>query len=392
MFRRRIRLLLAVLAALTLTWNGLASASATPVGGALNGTRLMPGTALYPRVLRLQHSGKANGRIVASVVTFDSDGAGIGAVFGSRDGGRRFERIGSISDPDAAKGLCCSTLYELPRRVGSLPAGTLLWSATVGQGAGDQRRVTIPLWASRDHGRTWSKVSTVMTASNAGGLWEPELAVSRDGRLVLYISDETQQPAHSQTLIETVSSNGRTWSTPRNIVAADDPELRPGMPVVRQLPNRSYLMSYEICGPDEGCRERIRRSPDGIRWGKVADLGDLIFAADGTGFRHTPSISWYADGSRDGALLTTGQMLYDRDGNIAAGSGATVMRNDHPNGRSWRLGAAPVAIQDPYDNYCPNYSSSLLPMPERGALLELTTGYDDDQVCTTYFATGALPR
>jgi hypothetical protein len=58
----------------------------------------------------------------------------------------------------------------------------------------------------------------------------------------------------------------------------------------------------------------------------------------------------------------------------------------------WTTAPAPVRILAPYDNYCPNYSSSLLPMPEHGTILELATGYDDTGTCTTYFATGRLPR
>ncbi|QDP94731.1 exo-alpha-sialidase [Microlunatus elymi] len=390
MSRHPIRFLLSLCVAVALALAGLTPASAVPTGGALNGTRLMAGTALYPRVLRLQHSGSADGRIIASVVTF-GDSGGIGAIFASRDDGRSFSRIGSVVDPGAAQGLCCSTLYELPRRVGDLTPGTLLWSASVGQNAGADRRMTVPIWASRDHGRSWQRLATVLTAANSGGLWEPEFAVSRDGRLVLYVSDETQQPAHSQTLIETVSRDGRSWSAARNVVAAADPDLRPGMPVVRRLPNGSYLMSYEICGPGQDCRQRVRRAPDGVSWGDPADLGRLVATRDGQQFRHAPTISWYDDRSGGGALLSVGQMLYDRDGDVAAGNGSTIFYTSAaPEGR-WRTAQAPVRIAAPYDNYCPNYSSSLLPMPERGRLLELATGYDDSGVCTTYFATGRLP-
>lgn len=388
---RPLMLLLSCCAAAVLMITGITPSSAAPPGGAENGSRLMAGVALYPRVIRLQHSGPATGRIIASAVTFDSNGAGIGAIFASTDHGRSFQRIGSVTDPYAAQGLCCSTLYELPRRVGKLSAGTLLWSASVGQGAA-VRRMTLPVWASSDHGRTWRKLGTVATSPNDGGLWEPEFTVSRDGRLVLFVSDESQQPTHSQTLVASISTDGGNWSPLRNVVAADDPALRPGMPVVRRLPHGDYLMSYEICGPGEGCRQRIRRSADGIDWGDPADLGTLIDAADGTGFRHAPTISWYADGSRDGALLSVGQMLYDSAGAIAEGNGSTIMSNNGRPEAAWTTAEAPVRIAAPYDNYCPNYSSSLLPMPESGRLLELATGYDADGVCTTYFGTGNLPH
>lgn len=366
--------------------------AAPPPGGAENGTRLMQGVALYPRAIRLEHSGRANGTIVASAVTF-ADGAGHGAIFSSTDHGRTFQRIGTVSDPGAAEGLCCATLYELPRRVGDLPAGTLLWSASVGQEADPAtRRMTLPVWASRDHGRTWNHVSTAATAAGVRGLWEPEFAVSPGGDLVLYVSDENQQPTHSQTIVQTTSSDGRTWGPLRNVVAAADPALRPGMPVVRRLPGGTYLMSYEICGPGQNCRHMTRRSPDAVRWGPATGLGNPVRTTDGTHFRHAPTISWYDDGTRDGRLLAVGQMLYGADGAVLPGNGSTIMTNDAAPESPWRTAAAPVRIFEPWNNYCPNYSSTLLPMPERDEVLELATGYESaGGACTTYFAVAGLP-
>jgi hypothetical protein len=384
------------LAALTLT-TAVAPATATgptgtPPGGAENGTRLMDGPALYPRAIRLEHSGEANGAIIASTVTF-AGGAGHGAIFSSTDDGRTFTRIGTVSDPGAAEGLCCSTLYELPRQVGDLPAGTLLWSASVGQEADPAtRRMTLPVWASKDQGRTWEYVSTAATAAGVKGLWEPEFAVSPDGGLVLYVSDENQQPTHSQTIVQSTSADGLTWSPLENVVAAQDPALRPGMPVVRQLPSGTYLMSYEICGPGQDCRHLTRRSPDGVSWGPVDHLGKPVRTADGTHFRHAPTISWYNDGTDDGRLLGVGQMLYGADGTVQPGNGTTIMTNDAAPESPWRTADAPVRILEPWNNYCPNYSSSLLAMPERGELLELATGYDaEGGTCTTYFAVAGLP-
>lgn len=366
--------------------------AAPPPGGAENGTRLMEGVALYPRAIRLEHAGAANGTIIASAVTFTGD-VGHGAIFSSTDSGRTFQRVGTVSDPGAAEGLCCSTLYELPRQVGDLPAGTLLWSASVGQQADPEtRRMTLPVWASRDQGRTWEHISTAATAPGGKGLWEPEFAVTPDGRLALYVSDENQQPTHSQTIVQTVSSDAVTWSPLENVVAADDPALRPGMPVVRRLPSGTYLMSYEICGPGQDCRHMTRRSPDGLGWGPENNLGSPVRTADGTHFRHAPTVSWYDDGTGDGRLLAVGQMLYGADGAVLPGNGSTIMTNDAAPESPWRTAAAPVRIFEPWNNYCPNYSSSLLPMPERGEVLELATGYESEGgACTTYFAVAGLP-
>jgi hypothetical protein len=378
-----------IIFALVLVTGNLSPAAAAP-GAAENGTRLMPTVALYPRVIQLAHSGEANGRIIASVVTF-SGGAGHGAIFESTDNGRSFSRIGTVSDPGATRGLCCSTLYELPQQVGDLPAGTLIWSASVGQDAGAGRRMTLPVWASADQGRTWRYLSTIATSPNFGGLWEPEFTVAADGRLVMFVSDESQQPAHSQTLVMSTSTDALSWTPLTNVVAAEDPALRPGMPVVRKIPNGDYLMSYEICGPGQDCRHRIRRSVDGLDWGPADDLGRPIRSKAGTHFRHAPTISWYDDGTGNGRLLAVGQMLYNADGSVAEGNGSTIFVTGAAPESKWYQAAAPVRITEPYNNYCPNYSSSLLPLPETGELLELATGYDANGVCTTYFATGDLP-
>jgi len=391
---RRARLIMIGLTLLVTTAAGVlptSRAAAVPTGGAENGSRLMAGTALYPRVIRLTHSGNADGQIIASVVTFDATG-GVGAIFRSTDNGASFARIGSVRDPGATQGLCCSTLYELPRRVAGLAAGTLLWSASVGQNAGDLRRMTLPVWASSDHGQTWRRLAVAATSPNFGGLWEPEFTVSRDGRLVLFTSDESQQPTYSQVLDAATSPDGSNWGSLHNVIASDDPDLRPGMANVRQLPDQTYLMSYEVCGPGQDCRQRVRHSVDGIHWGDPTDLGTAVQTADGSHFRHAPTISWYRDRGGHGRWLAVGQMLYDGSGSVAAGNGSTIFSAVGSGQGSWTPAPAPVRILDPYDNYCPNYSSSLLAMPERGTVLELATGYDDTGTCTTYFGTGELPR
>jgi hypothetical protein len=352
-----------------------------------SGTLLRSNVGLYPRLVRLAHSGSADGTIVASVVTFDGNN-GLGAIYASHDEGRTFAQIGTVADPASAvgKGLCCATLYELPRRVGALPAGTLLWASSAGQDSGADRRMSIRVYASRDHGRTWSYLATPAVASNGLGLWEPEFTVSRGGRLVVFFSDETDQPAHSQMLVDSVSADGVHWTSRAPVVSSDDPAARPGMANVRRIARGRYLMTYEVCGGSYGCRVHYRESADGLRWGDPADLGPTITAADGTYFAHTPTITWTPAGGQDGLLYLGGQILEGPDGTPAAGNGHTVLVSRHGPGGPWSAIPSPVAVPDPYDNYCPNYSSPLLTL-RRGGLLEIATDYDTDGVCKAYFAT-----
>lgn len=345
---------------------------------------------LYPRAIRLAHSGSANGDIMASVVTFDGN-SGLGAIYASHDNGRSFTQVGTVADPAAAngKGLCCATLYELPRRVGRLPAGTLLWSASAGQDSGADRRMSIRVWQSQDHGRTWSYLATPAVAANTAGVWEPEFTVAADGRLVVFYSDETDQPAHSQMMVQSESPDGVTWSAPHGTIVSNDPGARPGMANVRQIPRQGYLMTYEVCGAGsgQGCTVHYRRSADGVHWGDPAALGPQIAGADGRYLVHTPTISWTPGHGRYGRLFLVGQLLHNADGTPAPGNGRTVMVSDAGPAGPWRSFDAPVQVPDAFDSYCPNYSSTLVPVGGN-RLLEIATSFGDDGVCRASYATG----
>jgi hypothetical protein len=375
-------MVVAMLAALVWAPNGPAGADTT--AAAASGTPLRPGVSMYPRALRLQHSGAANGRIITSVVTWVDGDDGRGAFNESVDGGATFRSVGSAAPAGSANngGLCCGSLYELPAQVGNLPRGTLLWAASVGQNA-PNRRMSLQVWQSRDTARTWTYLSSCAVAGNTGGLWEPELAVDAAGRLVCYFADETRSAQHSQTIRRTVSGDGVTWSQPVDVVAASNPALRPGMPVVRRLPDGRYLMAYEICG--SGCDVYLRYSPDGSGWGAATSLGTRVVAADGRFFRHAPTISV----TGDGRILLVGQMLYNADGSIAAGNGRTLMVNARAGSGAWSVIAAPVSVPGARNDPCPNYSSTLVPSADSSRVLEIATDYADG-VCRAFYATGPI--
>jgi hypothetical protein len=356
------------------------------------GTPLGNGTGLYPRAVRLEHSGAANGRVLASVVTFDGNN-GIGAVHESTDGGATFRQVGRVTDPESAagQGLCCATLFELPRQVGALPAGTLLWASSAGQDE-QNRRMALRIWRSGDVGRTWSYLSSCATATGTGGLWEPEFSVAADGALVCHYADETD-PAHSQKLAATRSYDGVHWQDRRNTVAGGWEADRPGMPVVRKLPDGTYFMSFEICNPggQYQCVVHYRTSPDGWNWGDPASLGFRPETVDGKYFRAAPTIAWAPapGGGPNGRILLIGQQLLNRDGTPAADSGRTILANTENGTGPWYEIEAPVRVTAPTATYCPNYSSPLLPSADGRTVLEIATDWDGD-VCRPYVATGPL--
>lgn len=370
-----------------------------PRGPQIGVTRqLSAEVALYPRAVRLEHSGSYNGRIVAAVVTHSGQRAG-GAIFESADDGASFSPLSTITDPKGTdgKGLCCGTLFEVPQTVGRTPAGTLLWAASTGQNE-RPRRMAIRVWKSSDHGRTWSYLSSCSQAQNGGGLWEPELSVDAAGRLICYFSDETQQPRYSQVLARTVSlDGGYTWSRKQDVVASPDATHRPGMAVVRKLPYGIYIMSYEICvaGGVRKCGVHFRTSSDGWNWGDPAGLGVRPETTGGDHFEHAPTIAWAPDGGMYGRLILTGQVLTAKSGSVAAGSGRVVLTNSRRGSGPWTETQAPVAVPIPDDDattydQCSNYSSALLPSADGRRVLGISTRHDADGVCRAYYATGRL--
>jgi hypothetical protein len=348
--------------------------------------RLTDQVALYPRAIRLSHSGAANGRVIVSVVSHGG-GNGTGEIFQSTDDGAGFTHIGTIADPEAAhgRGLCCGTLYEVPRQTGRTAEGTLLWAASVGQNA-PRRRMALRVWQSTDHGRSWSFLSSCATARNTGGLWEPEISMDSTGRLVCHFSDETQS-GHSQVLARVRSADGgHTWSAAVNTVVPRNPHDRSGMAVVRELPYGIYVMTYELCaqpGPSN-CVVHLRTSTDGWDW-KGTDT--VPQTAQGAHLEHTPTIAWAPGGGMFGRIVLAGQVLALDDGQISPASGHVLFTNDQRGAGSWTSIAAPLATPVPARDACSNYSSALLPSADGKSLLEISTRYDKDDVCRAYYAT-----
>ncbi len=374
-----IRKILIIIKTLVLSIIFCATASAA------NGALLRNGTGLYPRAIRLEHSGTANGRIIAGIVTF-SQKNGLGAIYQSTDNGASFTQIGTVADTQAAdgRGLCCATLFELPRRIGKLQPGTLLWAASIGQDT-PNRSMTIRVWKSTDQGRNWSYLSTVAAASNTRGLWEPEFSVDASRRLVCHYADETDAQ-YSQKLVRVRTSNGRIWVGYGATVASNLSSDRPGMPVVRKLPNGTYFMSYEICtaGGQFRCAAHYRTSADGWNWGEPNSLGIRFETADGKYFSHAPTITVSPLPAPNGKILLVGQILRNADGTVAAGNGRTIFTNTNNGAGNWTEIGAPIAVTNPFDNYCPNYSSTLLASTDGRSIFEIATDYDGS-VCKAYF-------
>ncbi len=374
----------------------------------------LPHSTLYPRLIRLHHAPRAlNNSILAKTGN---------RLFRSLDEGRTFTYLATVpthnleagspgvgkDDPDKER--CCSTLYELPGKLGRFNAGTLLYSGSFfSHGV-----PAIEIFTSTDQGVHWQYLSTPMrSGDDHHGLWEPAFSTANDGSLLLFVSDETD-PCCSQKLIQTRSVDLLHWEPRRDTVvgpspaaatppgAASSPESaaspgtaaspgaaaspghdRPGMAVISALPGGAYLMSYEVCGPTAHCQVYTRTSADGIDFGPPSSFGTRAVTAAGQYLAHAP-LHVFDPVTRQ--IVLSGQILYEPDGTVSRRNGELLFVNAAPGGRQpWSTMPAPVQVPTAYDNFCPNYSSALLPT-SRG-LLELASDYDRRHTCTSYFAT-----
>jgi hypothetical protein len=360
---------------------------------------LIPDSVGYPRVVRLSHGpAVSNGWILASTT---------GKIFQSKDDGKTFTFLGDAPTKPDSRVRCCQALYELPQAVGSLPAGTLLYSATYSSGDGVTQNPTgnppgnprerglpaIEIYMSTDQGAHWTYHSTPVIGrgeKGTGGLWEPDFTVARDGSLVMFWSDETYSCC-SQKLSKIRTSDGVTWKDSSDVVATTTQADRPGMIIVKKLPTGVYFMSYEICGdPITGrkCAAYYRISRDGWNYGVATDPGKRIETADGQYFEHAPANIWSPSPlSPNGVILVVGQVLHNADGSVAPQNGKVLFMNALLDGSGpWSMIEAPVEVPHSYDNPCPNYSSALLPVQDGAALLELASDYYALQKCGMYFS------
>lgn len=354
------------------------------------------GGSSYPRLIKLEHSGDATGHMMASMTTY-VDNAGRAVIYESSDDGASFRQVGEIRDPagENKKGVCCSTLYELPSAVGDMPAGTLLWAGTFGVGDdADQRHASIRMWRSDDHGRTWNYMSNVVTPPQGPGVWEPEFTVAADGSLVALYSDD-MDPVHDQKMVEVRSKDGRTWTDRTDIVMNSKFTVRPGMAGVRRLPDGTFVMAYEVCNydPHHLCPTFMRTSVDGWNWGDPMNLGTEIVSDNKTYPTHTPTITW-APGGPDGRLVMAYQVLQNPDGTPAPGDGNTLLVNDNPkNLRSgWREIPSPVQIKYSRGSDCRNFSPTLAPSADGQSVVHIATDYIKyiGGPCEAFFGKGPI--
>lgn len=358
---------------------------------AITGTQI-EGTRGYPRIIRLSHQQNSSGTNGWLLL-------GAGDIFYSKDNGATWKYRGELPEQSGLVPLCCATLFEMPRTVGSLTEGTLLRAGSycVGHGAakpceGSEGVPGIVIFISKDQGKTWSYLSTpVRAATNTnGGIWEPEFEIAKDNSLVMFWSDETHQCCRGQDLRQMRTTDGVHWSDEKQTVVGVE-GARPGMIIVRRNnATGKYFMTYEYCGAGHKCSVYFRTSDDGWNFGKPTEMGTLIQTADGDILQHAPANIWVPyPGLSDGLLIVSGQIVSGKDENTM--NGRVLFVNTHDGSGPWSTIPAPVQIPTVNGHRpCVNYSTALLPSKNSTSLLELTGAFPQTGPCSTYFASELL--
>jgi len=229
--------------------------------------------ALYARAMQA-----SNGKMYATFEQYTT-GVSVFPIYESTNNGQDWTKVGDVKDTHKGVGMRWEPqLYELPQAMGSMAAGTLLCAGLVLPY--DRSFCEIDLYMSTDSGRNWTYVSTIAEGKVAtpgnDPVWEPFLLVA-NSKLICYYSDE-RDPAYGQKLVHQTTTDGVNWSSVVDDVAISGGQ-RPGMAVVAQMSNGSYIMTYEIIGNPSGAYYKISSNPES--W-NAANAG-TVFDAKGSG-------------------------------------------------------------------------------------------------------------
>lgn len=201
----------------------------------------------------------------------------------------------------------------------ALPNGEVLLT---GRSLIDGESYQLPVFRSANGGNDWTRLSNI--DANEGspgtlkgrGLWEPHLALLRDGRVTVMYSSE-KHAGYSQIVAQKVSPDrGVSWGPEiRAVAEPGGGKLRPGMPVLAHLTNGESLLVYEVVGLGRG-DVYCKLSRDGITW--TDGLGQRIPAQEAGPF-----------------------VLATDEGRVFVTSCANVLSVSDDAGHSWRRSDPP---------------------------------------------------
>ncbi|WP_243042799.1 exo-alpha-sialidase [Dyella sedimenti] len=360
-----------------------ARVAAQEVPDAAVGTRLADGTG-YVSVARVEHGAAGDsGRLL---MVFEQDGMDGIPLWESRDGGEHWRFLMNVIDQVHAGDRRWQLRWqphitELPRASGDLPAGTLVLSANA-TGNDPKGRVVeedLQLYTSNDGGKSWHYRSSIIQGGghpedkDNKGVWESNVHVLDDGRLVAYYSSEQHKAeGYNQVLAHKLSTDGgKHWGAETLDVAIPGGVQRPGMAIVTRLPDHRYAMTYEnIDGPRNG-QVFIKFSRDGLDWGDPQRHGEPVMTLSGFWPAACPVVRWFPLGGPEGVIVVSAQ----RGGGGADEGGRDLYWNNASGRGPWWEVRAPV--QKRTGNIHAGWTQALL-LRDDGSLLHVTSSSAPD--------------
>jgi hypothetical protein len=333
-----------IFVSLCLAWCLAGSAAAQPVDRTV-GKKLVDGQA-YVTLVRLSHQANPsdNGRLL---IAFEENGMEGIPIYESRDEGESWQLVTHATDAQASDHARCNLhwqphLTEMPRTMGELKAGTVLLSASAVCNGDNGRMASmqLQLYGSTNQGRSWQYRSTIVDGTAELPVWEPNLLVLDDGKLVTFYSSEVhKQDGYNQMLGHKLSTDqGKSWGPEVADTAMPGGVERPGMVIVTRLPNGLYVYNYEdVQGPNNG-QVHLKFSKDGLNWGKPEDRGTPVIAQGGEYPANCPTVYWFPVGGPDGVLVVSARQA----GGGGDASGRSFYWNNNNGVGPWWEVPAPV--------------------------------------------------
>ncbi len=300
----------------------------------------------FPSIIELQHQANEedNGTLVAAVSIGETPAGGpmssLGCIMESRDNGKTWNIIFRPTEtfkPWFWAGQM-SHIYELPEKVGDMPAGTLIYSANT---VNYDTYSHLGVWRSFDCGKTWKQYTVVAEGGGLKeGVWEPVMFYD-DGYLYCFYSDDSNRK-YDQRIVYKRSKDGVNWEGVVNVCAFEEFGDRPGMPIITKMGNGEYFLIYEYCGADHDCFIYYKTTKDITDWDPT-DPGTLLSAkvggADYT-MASSPCCVWSPAGGENGTLFAMGRREFGGDKTIR-------MYVSFDYGKTWDTIENPL----PYDWY-----------------------------------------
>lgn len=240
--------------------------------------------ARSPRVIQLEHQANAkdNGKLLLTFEKTEKKGVIPSfPIYESDDNGHTWKQISEVKETQhSGWGMAnCPQLYELPEKVGDMPAGTVI--AAGDATPNNYSDTKLEMYASTNVGKDWTFKSTIANGGDHPGnymgqdpIWEPYI-VMNNHHLVVFYSDERDNtvPGGSQSLVHQTSTDGVNWSPLKvDVAATTHPHAnRPGMATIAKLDNGQYVMTME-----SNSGEYAKTTSDIENWVKPDDWGTVI--------------------------------------------------------------------------------------------------------------------